>query len=125
MTRRICCSPSRRRIHAQMPATEEILERVGSVSKVPFPVWVSFCVLTVALTLGSTRMFRAGRRLWRDLGSFGTAVDDTSSGTAALPRLEAATARLRVSLARHAVLRAAVRDLQESVSGVVALYPRK
>src|SRR6266540_5511828 len=121
MTRRICCSPSRRRIHAQMPATEEILERVGSVSKVPFPVWVSFCVLTVALTLGSTRMFRAGRRLWRDLGSFGTAVDDTSSGiaaaaerlaatsatvTAALPRLEAATARLRVSLARHAVLRA-------------------
>jgi len=105
-----------------------------------FAVWVSFGVLILALTLGSTSMFRAGRRLWRDLGIFGTAVDDTFTAvagaadrlaatsalvTAALPRLDAATARLRVSLARLAVLRAAVRDVQDSVSGVVALYPRK
>jgi hypothetical protein len=85
-------------------------------------------------------MFRAIRALWRDLGSFGTAVDGTVAAIAAaadrlaassaemstaMPRLEAATAGLRASLARNAVLRAALSDVQESMAGVTALYPRK
>ena len=110
------------------------------MSKVPFVVWVSCGVLIVVVTLGSTVVFHAVRQLWRDMGSFGTAVDDTFTAvsgaadrlavtsalvTAAVPRLDAATARLRVAVARLAVLRAAVGDVQESISGVVALYPRK
>jgi hypothetical protein len=123
-----------------MPATDEILEPVGSVSNVPPAVWLSLGLLILVLTLGIVWVFRAGRTFWRDFRSFGSSVDDTvttiaaaserlaassAEFDAAVPRLEAATAGLRVSLARLAVLQAAVREVKESVTGVTSLYPRK
>jgi hypothetical protein len=123
-----------------MTATEGILERLGSVSSVPPGVWLSLGVLILALTLGFLWIFRAARQTLRDLRSVRAAVDGTVSGVAAAaerlattgaavaadsPRLEAATTRLRRSLARQAVLGAAVHDLEKSISGIAALYPRK
>ena len=110
------------------------------MSSVPPAVWLSLGVLILALTLGFLWIFRAARRTWRDLRSVGAAVDDTVSGVAAAaervattgaavaadsPRLEAATTRLRGSLARQAVLGAAMHDLEVSIPGLSALYPRK
>jgi hypothetical protein len=41
------------------------------------------------------------------------------------PRLEAVSARFRISRARLAVLRSAVKDVRDSVGRVTAVYPRK
>ena len=105
----------------------------------PLPVWLalwlSLALLLLSLTLGIVYCFRAGRALWRDIKSFGAALDGVA-GTAAFeagaarsgrfgentPRLDAAVARLRTSWRRWSVLRAAVADVRASV---VALYPRK
>lgn len=107
---------------------------------VPLLVWLSLAFLIVVSTVCAVSLFRAGFGLWRTLRRFGERVDGTFNGIteaadrlqaaseaagADLPRLEAAKERLRVSLARVAVLRAAVRDVQEAVAGVTAFYPRK
>jgi hypothetical protein len=119
---------------------EEILGSVASVSKVPLPVWLCLLFLLISLTLGLIWLFRAAFRLWRDLKTLGRWVDGTMAGLsqalerlaersaafgAAFPQLAAANARLGISLARLAVLRAAVRDVQDEVGRVAAVYPRK
>jgi hypothetical protein len=106
----------------------------------PIGVWLCVAFLIVVSTVSLVRLFRVGLGAWRTLGSFGERVDSTaaalnsaaerlSARSAALstdlPRLEAAIESLRVTLARHAVLRAALRDVQDSVSAVAAFYPRK
>ncbi len=85
-------------------------------------------------------MFLRARVFWRTLKSFGPAVDVTVDPLNAslerfaataeafgsdTPKLDAALARLRRSLARAAVLRAAVQDVQETFGRLTAVYPRK
>ena len=85
-------------------------------------------------------MFLRARVFWRTLKSFGPAVDVTVGPLNAslerlaasseafgsdTPKLDAALARLRRSLARAAVLRAAVQDVQDTFSRLSAIYPRK
>ena len=104
------------------------------------PVWLALALLLVAVTAGTALVFLRARAFWRDLKSFGAALDGAVSGltrsadrlaagseqvASALPRLEAHTARLRASLARLAVLRAAVQDVRDAVGAVTAFVPRK
>jgi len=106
----------------------------------PLVVWVSVAFFTLIATLSLLSLFRAGLRLWRSFRGFGKAVDgavgDLTESTTRLaaaadalgdgvPRLHAAGERLRVTLARHAVLRAAAQDVQVAVASVTAFYPRK
>ena len=101
------------------------------------PVWVSLALLLLALTAGPLFVFLRVRAFWRDLKTFGSALERTVSAlaastgrlaagsetvAAALPRLEAHASRLQLSLARLAVLRTAVQDVRE---GVRAFVPRK
>ncbi len=103
-------------------------------------MWLALTLLLLALTAGAALVFQRARAFWRDLKSFGIALDGTVSVVlasaerlaegsgrleAALPRLDAHVARLRVALARLAVLRAAVRDVRDAVGGVTAYVPRK
>src|SRR5215218_1110022 len=137
---RICCSPSRRRSHAQIATTEDIVRRVASVFQVPPAVWLSLAFFILVSTTSLLSLFRGGLGLWRTLRSFGEAVDGAAvalaESTARLDlrsaavsaneaRLAAARERLRVTLARHAVLRAAVEDVQVAVTSLLAFYPRK
>ena len=106
----------------------------------PIGVWLSLAFLIVVSTLSLVSLFRAGIRLWRTFRSFGRQVDDTMAAVAAsaerlasssagagvdAPRLATANERLRVTLARLGVLRAAVQDVQHSLAAVAAYYPRK
>jgi len=106
----------------------------------PIGVWLCVALLIVVSTVSLVRVFRVALGTWRTLRSFGERVDDTAgalnsgserlSARAAalsvdLPRLEAAIENLRVTLARQAVLRAALRDVQDAVSAATAFYPRK
>jgi hypothetical protein len=106
----------------------------------PIGVWLCIAFFIVLSTASLVWLFRAGLGLWRTFRSFGERLDGAvgdmtarserhAAATAALgidlPRLEAAMERLRVTLARTAVLRAAVRDVQDSVAAVTAFYPRK
>jgi hypothetical protein len=106
----------------------------------PIAVWLCFAFLFIVSTVSVVRLFREGLVLRRTFRSFGETVDGTvgdmnaraeriaAASTALnrdLPRLEAAMARLRVTMARHVVLRAAFRDVQDSIAAVLAFYPRK
>ena len=106
----------------------------------PLAVWLSLAFFILVATISSISIFRAGLRLWRTFRSFGEAVDGPvaemaagaerlSAASAALeadqPRLHAAQERLRITLARHAVLRAAAEDVQIAVAAVAAFYPTK
>ena len=106
----------------------------------PLPVWLCLAFLILVTTTSLISIFRAGLRLWRTFRSFGKAVDGTvaemtasaerlAAAAAALgsdvPRLDAARERLRVTLARYAVLRTAVNDVQVAIAGVTTFYPRK
>jgi hypothetical protein len=106
----------------------------------PLLVWVALFVLLFALTVGSVHVFLRLRRFWRTFRSFGSALDgtlreltasldrlghNTESFGSSTPRLEASLAKLRGSLARAAVLRGAVQDVQDSLGRLTAVYPRK
>ncbi len=103
-------------------------------------VWASLAVAILLSAYGAVVVFRHGRALWRDLTrtaqALGAALDDVSrkaelaaakadSLEAVGARVEPETAKLRTSLARLAVLRAAVGDVQHAVGRVTAVYPRK
>ena len=103
-------------------------------------LWISLGVVLVSLTGGALYVFMRVRSLWRAFKSFTAAVDGLmreltasldrlSANAEALgsetPKLEAALGRLRHSLARAAVLRAAMRDVQDSFGRLTAVYPRK
>ena len=102
--------------------------------------WLSLAVAVVLPAVGIFIAFRRGLTLWRDLKRVGrgsaAALDDVgrklermSTGAEALgevtARAEPPVERLRVSLARLAVLRSALADVQDSVGRVTAVYPRK
>ena len=85
-------------------------------------------------------MFLRALALWRALKSFGVAVDGVMRDLAGpletlntnaqsigseMPRLEASLERLRHTLARTAVLRQAVKDVQDAFGRLTAVYPRK
>ena len=85
-------------------------------------------------------MFLRVRRFWRTFKDFVSTLEGTFqqlttsleqlSGNAEAfgsetPKLEASLTRLRGSLARAAVLRAAVQDAQDSLGRLTAVYPRK
>jgi cell shape-determining protein MreC len=103
-------------------------------------VWIALFVLLFALTVGSVHVFLRFRRFWRTFQSFGSALAGTlrdltgsvdrlgrnmASFASSTPRLEASLAKLQHSLARVAVLRAAVQDVQDSLGRLTAVYPRK
>jgi|ERR1043166_6709115 hypothetical protein len=106
----------------------------------PAPVWIALALLLFATTAGAVYVFLRLRRFWRTFKSFSSTMeesvgrltrsldrlsDNQASFGAATPKLEASLARLRGSLARTAVLRAAVRDAQDSLGRLTAVYPRK
>ena len=106
----------------------------------PLPVWIALLVVLVALTAGSVYVFLRLRSLWRALKSFSSALDGTVRDlTGALeglarnaeafgsdtPKLQASLERLRHSLARAAVLRAALEDARDAFGRLTAVYPRK
>jgi hypothetical protein len=85
-------------------------------------------------------VFLRFRRFWRTFKSFVSALDGTFqqltvsleqlAGNAdafgsTTPKIEVSLAQLRRSLARAAVLRAAVQDVQDSFGRLTAVYPRK
>jgi hypothetical protein len=106
----------------------------------PSPVWIALFLLLLATTVGSVYVFLRFRRFWRTFKSFVSALDGTFqslsrsleqlSGNAEAfgsetPKIEASLKQLRRSLARAAVLRAAVQDAQDAVGRLTAVYPRK
>jgi hypothetical protein len=120
--------------------------RVAAASIAPVTIgslalfWLSLAVAVVLPAVGIVVLVRRGLALWRDLKraarAFGAGLDDIgrkvermSTGAEALgdvaARAEPPADRLRVSLARLAVLRSALRDVQDSVGRVTAVYPRK
>jgi hypothetical protein len=106
----------------------------------PLLVWIALLVLLFALTAGSVHVFLRTRRFWRTLKNLGPALDgDMRDLTGSLerlassaeamrggtPQLDLSLERLRRSLARLAVLRAAVQDARDSFGRLAAVYPRK
>ena len=106
----------------------------------PLLVWIALFVVLLSLTAGSVLLFLRVRRLWRTFKSFGSALDgvvrelnrslETLSANAETfgsetPRLQASLERLRRSLARAAVLRAALEDARDAFGRLTAVYPRK
>jgi hypothetical protein len=103
-------------------------------------LWIALFVLLFASTAGAVYVFLRFRGLWRTLKSLGSATDVTVGGLtgsmerlaanaeafgAETPKLNASLERLRRSLARAAVLRAALRDAQDAFGRLTAVYPRK
>ena len=103
-------------------------------------LWIALLVLLLSSTAGAVYVFLRARAFWLTMKSFGPAVDVTVGPLNAslerftanaeafgsdTPKLDAALARLRRSLARAAVLRAAVQDVQDTFSRLTADYPRK
>ncbi len=103
-------------------------------------VWVSLAVAVVLPAVGVVVVVRRTIALWRDLkraarglaeglDGVGTRLERASAAAEGLDavtaRAEPSLERLRVSLARFAVLRSAAQDVQDSVGRVAAVYPRK
>jgi hypothetical protein len=106
----------------------------------PSPVWIALVLLLLASTVGSVFVFLRFRRFWHTFKSFVSALDgsfqhltrslEQLAGNAEAfgsetPKIEASLAQLRRSLARAAVLRAAVQDAQDAFGRLTAVYPRK
>jgi hypothetical protein len=107
---------------------------------VPLPVWFCLAFFVVVTTASLVWLFRVGLQSFRTLRSFGEVLDGitgpmtvsaerlaaaSAKVDADLPRLEAARERLRVTLARTAVLRATLQEVQDSVAVALSFYPRK
>ena len=120
--------------------------RVAAASIAPVTIgflalfWLSLALAVILPALGIVVVIRRGLALWGDLKragrAFVAALDDAgrklermSSSAEGLgdvtARAEPPVERLHVSLARLAVLRSALRDVQDSVGRVTAVYPRK
>jgi hypothetical protein len=106
----------------------------------PLPFWIALFVLLFSLTAGLVYVFLRLRAFWRAFKIFGSAVDgavleltgslerlaESAKGFGSeKPKLDASVERLRRSLARAAVLRAAVQDAQDAFGRLTAVYPRK
>jgi len=103
-------------------------------------LWIALAIAVVAPTWGLVRAVRAGLRAWRDfrelsrsaaaaLAELTRRLEHFAERTGAAPaharELEQHGARLRLSLARLAVLRAAVDEATDVPRRLTALYPRK
>jgi len=106
----------------------------------PLPVWIALVVVLSSLTAGSIYVFLRVRRLWRAVKNLTSALDAvmreltgslerlaTNGETfgSDTPKLQASLERLRHSLARAAVLRAALEDARDAFGRFTAVYPRK
>ena len=106
----------------------------------PSLLWIALFLLVVASTAGAVYVFLRVRALLRTVKSLGSAVDVTVGGLTGsmerlsanaeafgseTPRLAASLEQLRRSLARLAVLRAALQDAQDAFGRLTAVYPRK
>jgi sigma54-dependent transcription regulator len=106
----------------------------------PLPVWIALIIVLVSLTAGSIYVFLRVRRLWRAVKGLTAALDAVMRElTASLerlatnaetfgsdtPKLQASLERLRHSLARAGVLRAALEDARDAFGRLTAVYPRK
>ena len=102
--------------------------------------WAALAVALVLPAIGIVLVVRRGLALWRDVKRGGKALFDgvdalaqrverTSAAAEGLgavtERAEPSVSRLQFSLARLAVLRAALDDVRDSVGRVTAVYPRK
>jgi hypothetical protein len=102
--------------------------------------WLALALFILLPAIGAVFLFRRGLALWRDLKRGGAALADglddlggrlerMSQRVAgvgdATARVEPSVARLQTSLAELGVLRAAVRDVQDAVGRMTAVYPRK
>jgi hypothetical protein len=96
--------------------------------------------LLLAATAGAVYVFLHVRSFMRDVKRVSATMDapvrdlelsverlsaKMESAESAAPRLEASVERLRRSVARLAVLRAALQDSLDSFSWLTAVYPRK
>lgn len=100
-------------------------------------VWVALLVALAAIAGSIVLVVVRAVEFWRSargffsvfgagLDEFGRRVDSLGSHEAPeLERLEPALDRLRRSSSQLAVLRNAVKRVQEQASGMLALYPRK
>jgi hypothetical protein len=106
----------------------------------PLYVWIALLLLVAATVWGVATLVTRGLSFWRTFKTFGRALDETARGVEAsaarlaatsetfgsdLPKVQARVARLRGDLARLAVLRATVKDAQDSFGWILAVYPRK
>jgi hypothetical protein len=96
---------------------------------VSFLAWAGALGYLVSRLVNAWRMFRQlrrglGRELHR-LADLGEATVEKTAAASDNARLDASVARLRVALARLAVLRSAVDEVQDGVGRVTAVYPRK
>jgi hypothetical protein len=106
----------------------------------PLSVWIALLAVVISLTAGATYVFLRFLRFWRALKHFNEtlepvveslngplerlAANSEAFGSDA-PRLEASLERLRRSIARAAVLGAALNDARDAFGRLTALYPRK
>ena len=103
-------------------------------------VWIALGIALVTSTAALVAAIRAGLRAWRDFRGFGRATaaaltdltqrlerfaELAGATPAHAPQLERSRAKLRLSLARLAVLRAAVDEATDVAGRFTALYPRK
>jgi hypothetical protein len=103
-------------------------------------VWASLALAIVLVTTGAVVVFRSALGLWRDFKRRSKALADGIDGLSdslermsaradrlddATGKLEPSLTRLRADLSELAVLRAAVRDVQDAVGRVTAVYPSK
>jgi hypothetical protein len=100
-------------------------------------VWIALGVGVVAATAGLVVAARAGLQAWRAFhGAARAASDALADLTSKLerladsapthgPQLERSSERLKVSLARFAVLRSALDEATDAVAPLRLLYPRK
>jgi hypothetical protein len=103
-------------------------------------LWLALLVLVVSVTAGAAFVVFRALALWRSVKSFAAALENAVTAVVAtaarltaeaealgttLPRVEQRVSQLQVSLARLAVLRAAVQDVRDAIAGVTAVYPSK
>jgi len=100
-------------------------------------VWIALGVFVVASTAGLVVAARAGLNAWRTFRGAAVAASDAlvdltaklerlaESAPTHGPQLERSSGRLKVSLARFAVLRSALDEATDAVAPLRLLYPRK
>jgi ABC-type transporter Mla subunit MlaD len=100
-------------------------------------VWIALGIFVVATSAGLVVAARAGLGAWRAFGGSMRAASDSladlsaklerlaDSAPAHGPQLERSSGRLKVSLARFAVLRSALDEATDAVAPLRLLYPRK
>ena len=105
----------------------------------PLPVWIALLAVLISLTAGATYVFLRLLRLWRAFKHFNAALEpvmdelnrplerlaaNSEAFGSDAPRLEASLERLRRSIARAAVLGAALDDARDAFGRLAAVYPR-